>query len=161
MSNRGTTDMSAAVLGTTSNGIRGPPARKYGAGVVEAADERLKEEFEARHGTTAQDDASKPSGPEEELRAELRRANEKIAKARYHREALEKILEEAESAEDVAIRARDRLKETLANIRKKNSEKTDKQKRREAALSQKKADTGAKPVGIRKEVNMKKALAKK
>jgi chromosome segregation ATPase len=159
MSNRGTADMTAAVLGRTER-AQGPPVRRYGAGAVEAANERLAEEVTARHGTTIQSDAEKPSQAEVELRDELKRANEKIAKAKYHREALEKILEDAKSEEAAAIRSRNKLKERLSAIRMRTDDKSEKLKRREAALTAKKAEMGGKPTGVKKPVNIK-ALRKK
>jgi chromosome segregation ATPase len=154
MSNRGTADMTAAVLGKTQRS-QGPPVRRYGAGAVEAANERLAEEVAARHGATLQSDAEKPSQAEIDLREELKRANEKIAKAKYHREALETILENAKSDEAAAIKARNKIKERLAAIRKRTDDKSDKLKRREAALAAKKAEMGGKPVGVKKPVNIK------
>lgn len=77
--------------------------RFYGAGAIEAADERLKEELKARKSSHAQAASPTPSGPEANAKIELQRSNDELITARQRRKALEVELQQAKDLESALM----------------------------------------------------------
>jgi hypothetical protein len=65
--------------------------RNFGPGAIKEADERLKEEIAARRRYQA---STQPVDLEQQVRSELDKTNQELAKARRRREALQAELKE-------------------------------------------------------------------
>lgn len=127
-------------------------ARNYGAGVIEAADERLKEEIATRSHVRAPE---QPKSLEHRVRGELEKTNRELTKARRRRKALEAELKEARKAESELEQKQGKIIGRIKNIRKSMKEKTERERRRQAAMVRKQDERGAKPAGIRKTIPSK------
>jgi hypothetical protein len=86
--------------------------RHYGEGTIEAADERLKVELEARRNCQA----SHHPNIETQVQGELAHVDEKLIKATAHREALEAELELARKAETATERKKAMMISRLKNV---------------------------------------------
>jgi chromosome segregation ATPase len=110
------------------------PQRNYGSGAINDADERLASEVIARR-QQLQTRASRTHDREEVVKEELSSANGELNELRRRRECLE-------------------------NVRKLKKEATEKERKRQAAFKRKLEDAGAKPVGVRKAVQVAKTPVK-
>ncbi|KAH3911075.1 hypothetical protein HBH56_140250 [Parastagonospora nodorum] len=152
MHNQGSADMSFALF--RGDKVILPTKRNFGPGVIEEANERLKEEIAARRRYQA---SNQPVDPEQQVRSELDKTNQELAKARRRREALQAELKEVQMTESVLERKKGKIVERIKSIRNRKKEKTEQERRRQAAMAKKQEVKGAKPAGIRKTIPPKPA----
>lgn len=119
----------------------------HGAGAIEAADERLKEELKARKSSHAQAASPTPSGPEANAKIELQRST--LITARQRRKALEVELQQAKDLESALEHKTALCSKRLENIRSMKKKDAEKERKRQAAFAQK---SGVKPVGVKKKL---------
>jgi chromosome segregation ATPase len=135
------------------------PQRNYGSGAINDADERLASEVIARR-QQLQTRASRTHDHEEVVKEELSSANGELNELRRRRKFLEQELAQNKVEENALVRKKARIVERLENVRKLKKEATEKERKRQAAFKRKLEDAGAKPVGVRKAVQVAKTPVK-
>ncbi|KAF2255149.1 hypothetical protein BU26DRAFT_500769 [Trematosphaeria pertusa] len=145
-------DMRAALYNHQAESVPRPLSshRGYGAGAVEAADERLVEEVRARRAARATASAAatttkQPQPPQDSVAA----IEAKLGDARKQRAAAKRQYERALALEKKLEREHAKAVEREKKRKEVETEKREKARRRERALGIK-APTAARPEGIRK-----------
>jgi hypothetical protein len=129
-----------------------PSTRNYGAVAIEAADERLNEEVEARRNLRApqphnnEDSAPGRTYRETQVENQLEQACEQLVYATARREALEAEFERAKRTEDAARQRKFHTMERLKNVRKLKTERAAKEQSRGLALARRREERRARRI---------------
>jgi hypothetical protein len=127
----------------------GTSSRNYGAGALEASNERLAKEItvrrELREESFAQQEATLTKLTSEN---ELEATNAELTKARRRRKWLEEELQQAQAVENTILRRKKRAIEMGEKMKLKKNEQMEKDMRRQAAFKRKEQDIGARPTGV-------------
>jgi hypothetical protein len=154
-------NMSCILKRKHNNSTVMPSTRNYGAGAIEAADERLKEEVEARRSLhtprthNAEHSAPDRSYRETQVENQLEQACEQLVYATARREALEAELERAKRTEDAARQRKFHTMDRLKNVRKLKTERAAKEQSRGLALARRREERRARRILPREEVQPK------
>jgi hypothetical protein len=144
--------MSCILKRKNNNSTVMPSTRNYGAGAIEAADERLKEEVEARRSLhTPRTHNTEHSAPDRSYREtqvenQLEQACEQLVYATARREALEAELERAKRTEDAARQRKFHTMDRLKNVRKLKTERAAKEQSRGLALARRREERRARRI---------------
>jgi hypothetical protein len=145
-------NMSCILKRKNNNSTVMPSTRNYGAGAIEAADERLKEEVEARRSLhTPRPHNTEHSAPDRSYREtqvenQLEQACEQLVYATARREALEAELERAKRTEDAARQRKFHTMDRLKNVRKLKTERAAKEQSRGLALARRREERRARRI---------------
>jgi hypothetical protein len=141
-------DMSSTLFRPTTS-LMGISSHTYGAGVLEASNERLDKEVATRRKLREESFAQQEAATTKlTYDNELEAVNAELSKARRRRKWLEEELQQAQAVENTISRRKKRAIEMGKKMEAKKNGKTETERRRQAAFERKEQRIGARPTGV-------------